>query len=79
MAPWRRTWNYLRISNSLGVQKKNVLGLGFVLLQTQERAKPFYPANCVVDVRWFVGVQAALVMNMRLVQYDMLGAVYRAG
>lgn len=27
-----------------------------------------------------VGAQAALVMmNMRLVQYDMLGAVYRAG
>lgn len=79
MAPWRRTWNYLQISNSPGVRKKSVLDLRFDLLQIRERARSFYPANCAVDVRWFVGVQAALVMNMRFVQYDMLGAVYRAG
>ncbi len=83
---WRRTCDYLRISNSPGVLKKTspVCVFCFLFLVAD-------PSPCVPAADWFlfckrcsgcqmvVGVQAALVMNMRLVQYDMLGAVYRAG
>lgn len=51
----------------------------FCFAANPREREAFYPANCAVDDRWLVGVQAALVMNMRFVQYDMLGAVYRAG
>ena len=65
---------YLRLPARLQLSKKSVLRVVF-LGANPSLCAPFCCSGCEV----VVSVQEALVMNMRLVQYDMLGAVYRAG